>query len=152
MRQVRSKDTSPELAVRKAVHGAGFRYRLHKKELPGKPDLVFPRYHAVVFINGCFWHNHNCRFGALPATRSQWWKKKLEGNRKRDEIVLSELHRMGWRTMIVWECSFRVSKSDRSTILDTIAGDIGRFILSKKPHAVITGPYRKSRTRKARTM
>jgi len=148
MAAVKSKDTAVEIEIRRRVFSLGFRYRLHDFDMPGKPDLVFPRHRAVVFVNGCFWHNHDCRFGALPLTRRHWWRRKLEGNRKRDEAVLWQLHKEGWRTIVVWECSFRVTNGDRSMALDGIAWRIGRFLVSRRTHAVISGP--RARTARAR--
>lgn len=104
MRSVRSKNTSPEIRVRKAVHHAGFRYRLHAKELPGKPDLVFPRYKIVLFVNGCFWHWHGCSRTRLPKSNTRYWQEKLERNVKRDRENYARLQRAGWTIMIIWEC------------------------------------------------
>ena len=140
MAAVRSKDTAPELDIRRCLFRLGFRYRLHSGRLPGKPDMVFPKYRAAVFVNGCFWHNHNCSFGRLPATRRLWWKRKLEGNRKRDANVLSSLHRAGWRTLVVWECSVRAARGPRSAALDAVAGKTARFLRSNRPSAVFAGP------------
>ncbi|MCX5645953.1 MAG: DNA mismatch endonuclease Vsr [Phycisphaerae bacterium] len=144
MAAVRSKNTAAEVEIRRRIFRLGFRYRLHGRGLPGKPDMVFPKHRAVVFVNGCFWHNHDCRFGALPATRRKWWTTKLEGNRKRDVGVLSQLHRAGWRTMVVWECSYRTAGADRANALDAIAGRVGRFLKSGKTHAVISGSRMKT--------
>jgi DNA mismatch endonuclease (patch repair protein) len=138
MAAVRSKNTKSEIEIRRRLFRLGFRYRLHGRDMPGKPDLIFPRYRAVVFINGCFWHNHDCQFGALPLTRRNWWRSKLEGNRKRDEKVLSILHEEGWRTLIVWECSFRKATRNRESVLNDIAGKISRFLCSRQGKAVIS--------------
>lgn len=104
MRAIRNRDTKPELLVRKALHAAGFRYRLGGCGLPGRPDLVFPKYRTVVFVNGCFWHAHDCRFFKIPKTRTEFWLKKIDGNRNRDAKVSLELAEMGWRVLVVWEC------------------------------------------------
>ena len=105
MSRIRSKDTAPEWAVRRAVFAMGFRYRLHDKRLPGKPDLVLPRHRKVIFVHGCFWHAHGCRIGArIPATHRQFWKKKFANNVRRDWEALRQLWRDGWRTLVVWEC------------------------------------------------
>ena len=116
MSRIRGKNTSPELLVRKSLFRMGFRYRLHVKNLPGKPDLVFPKYKAVVFVNGCFWHYHNCTLFRLPATRQQWWKKKLAGNRERDKNNIKKLVSEGWRVLVVWECCLKGNKKDPKAI------------------------------------
>ncbi|MBR9977434.1 MAG: DNA mismatch endonuclease Vsr [Bacteroidetes bacterium] len=105
MAGIRGQHTQPELLVRKLLHERGFRYRLHRKDLPGTPDIVLPKYTAVIQVHGCFWHGHNCRLFKLPGTRTQWWAEKLEGNRARDERNTSELVRRGWRVLVVWECA-----------------------------------------------
>jgi DNA mismatch endonuclease (patch repair protein) len=106
MRQVRSKDTSPEIRVRRAIHREGFRYRLHSSALPGKPDLVFAKYGLVVFVNGCFWHGHDCARGArVPASNTRYWVDKIARNRRRDETNCARLKSMGWRVVVIWECS-----------------------------------------------
>lgn len=108
MSGIRGKDTRPELRLRKALFAKGFRYRVNDRRLPGRPDLVFPRYRAVVMVHGCFWHHHeNCRFATMPATRTDFWKAKFETNRKRDQVVLAGLARAGWRCAIVWECRLK---------------------------------------------
>jgi len=107
MARVRSKNTKPEILIRKGLHARGFRYRLHKKGLPGKPDLVFPKYRAVIFVNGCFWHGHGCPLFSWPATRADFWKDKIEKNRTRDHVAIRQLHEHGWRTLVVWECALR---------------------------------------------
>lgn len=107
MSGIRGKDTKPEILVRKALHARGFRYRLHVAGLPGRPDLVFPRYRAVLFIHGCFWHGHDCRYFRLPATRPEFWTQKITGNQDRDRRQLQTLKEAGWRTLVVWECMTR---------------------------------------------
>jgi DNA mismatch endonuclease (patch repair protein) len=149
MAAVRSKNTRAEIEIRQRLFRLGFRYRLHGRNMPGKPDLIFPRYRAVVFINGCFWHNHDCQFGALPLTRRKWWRSKLEGNRKRDETVLSRLHEGGWRTIIVWECSFRQATRNREAMLDAVAARISRFLCSRRDKAVISSRRTRTKTRPA---
>ena len=105
MAGIGAKNTKPELAVRSALHRAGFRYRLHCRDLPGKPDLVFPKYRRVIFVNGCFWHQHrNCRLAAIPKTNSKFWIEKLSRNVERDKRVIGALHRGGWRVLNIWEC------------------------------------------------
>lgn len=105
MRRVRSKDTVPEMIVRRLTHGMGYRYRLHDKKLPGCPDMVFRRRRKVIFVHGCFWHRHrNCALARLPKSRRDFWTPKLTANRKRDERNLRELTRAGWSSLVVWEC------------------------------------------------
>lgn len=105
MAGIKGKNTKPELAVRKLIHGMGFRYRLHRKDLPGSPDLVFPRLKKVIFVHGCFWHRHpGCRFAYSPKSNAQFWLDKLEGNVRRDGQVVLALDAMGWQVLIVWEC------------------------------------------------
>lgn len=105
MRRVRGKNTRPELVVRKALHKLGFRYKLHESSLPGKPDLVLPRYRAVVFVHGCFWHGHKCRRGArLPLANRNYWEQKLARNQSRDLRNRTCLEELGWQVLIVWEC------------------------------------------------
>lgn len=105
MAAVRSKDTSAELRVRRIAHGMGFRYALHKKELPGSPDLVFPSRKKVIFVHGCFWHGHGCARGMrIPASNRAYWVAKIERNRNRDKRSVSALRSAGWRTMVIWEC------------------------------------------------
>jgi DNA mismatch endonuclease (patch repair protein) len=107
MRAVRARDTHPELRLRQALHAAGLRYRLHEKKLPGSPDLVFPKYKAVLFVHGCFWHLHGCRYSKIPETRADFWTHKLKANQERDRRVRTVLLESGWRVGIVWECSLR---------------------------------------------
>lgn len=107
MSKIRGKNTKPELVLRKALHRRGYRYRLHHATLPGKPDIVLPRFRAVIFVSGCFWHGHDCELFRLPATRREFWQKKIEGNRKRDDIVRDGILALGWRHLTVWECAIR---------------------------------------------
>ena len=114
MSGIQGKDTQPEILIRKALHKKGFRYKVHDKTLPGKPDLVFPKYGAVIQINGCFWHAHDCHLFKWPSTRPDFWKNKILGNKARDELTLKELEILGWRVLIVWECAVK-GKYKRST-------------------------------------
>lgn len=119
MRAVRSTNTKPELFIRKLLHGAGFRYRLHVKTLPGKPDIVLPKYKTVIFVHGCFWHMHDCGLFRLPSTRTIWWKKKLSENRLRSDTTEDLLREQGWRVAVVWECSIKgKEKLEPDEILD----------------------------------
>lgn len=107
MSRIRGRDTKPEMLIRHGLHARGFRYRLQDRRLPGRPDLVFPRYHAVVFIHGCFWHGHGCPMFKLPVTRQEFWATKIASNRARDERATTALLELGWRVANVWECSIR---------------------------------------------
>lgn len=108
MATIRGKDTKPEMALRRSLHAAGVRYRLHVKGLPGKPDLVLPRFRAVIFVHGCFWHRHPCcRFATRPATRPEFWEAKFQANIARDAAASARLLADGWRVATVWECSLR---------------------------------------------
>lgn len=105
MSGIRGKNTTPELLVRKYLHGRGLRFRLHAKNLPGKPDLVFPKYKAVVFVHGCFWHQHpRCKLATMPASNVEFWKQKLGANRERDQRNKRMLKALGWSVLTVWEC------------------------------------------------
>jgi len=107
MRAIRPVDTVPELILRRALHAIGFRFRLHVSELPGRPDLVFPKYAAVVEVRGCFWHAHSCADGHLPKSNVEFWEAKLQRNRRRDAANVRRLRRLGYRVAIVWECDLR---------------------------------------------
>ncbi|MFO1175546.1 MAG: DNA mismatch endonuclease Vsr [Paracoccaceae bacterium] len=108
MARIRGKDTRPELALRCALHARGLRFRLHADNVPGKPDLVLPKYRAVVFVHGCFWHRHaDCRYTTTPATRTDFWEAKFAANMVRDRLVQSGLRTAGWRVATVWECALR---------------------------------------------
>ncbi len=108
MRRVRGKDTQPEIAVRRLIHRQGFRFRLHSRELPGNPDLVFPSRGKVIFVHGCFWHGHGCRAGLnRPGSNVDYWLPKLDRNKKRDRVNRSRLRRLGWDVLVVWECQLK---------------------------------------------
>lgn len=108
MSRIRSRDTRPEMIVRSVVHGLGFRYRLHKKDLPGKPDLVLVRHRKIIDVHGCFFHMHNCPYGrVVPATNAEFWRTKRESNLNRDRRNVKLLKKAGWRVLIVWECQTR---------------------------------------------
>lgn len=112
MALIRSVDTKPEMAVRRMIHGMGYRYRLHCQDLPGKPDLVFRSRRAVVFVHGCFWHRHeSCPLARLPKTKLDFWLTKLEGNRARDARKVAALEQQGWRVLVVWECELKNSQT-----------------------------------------
>jgi len=107
MSGIHGKHTKPEILVRHGLHARGFRYRLHAKNLPGRPDLIFQKWKAIIFVHGCFWHAHDCKFFKIPATRTDFWLDKIRSNKERDKRQLSELHELGWRTLTVWECVTR---------------------------------------------
>ena len=110
MAAIRSKNTKPELIIRKALFAKGFRYKLHDKNLPGKPDLVFPKYNAVVFVHGCFWHGHKCHLFKWPSTRPEFWKTKINRNIEVDQKNFKQLKKEGWRIFVVWECALKGKK------------------------------------------
>lgn len=123
MRGIRGSNTQPELQVRKALHARGFRYRLNAKDLPGRPDIVLPRWKTVIFVHGCFWHAHQgCRYFRIPATRSEFWEQKLASNAARDARQIEQLLAMGWRVLVVWECSL---KGDCNESLEEISRFVG---------------------------
>ncbi|RIJ27099.1 DNA mismatch endonuclease Vsr [Henriciella mobilis] len=120
MSGIRGKDTKPEMIVRRGLHAMGFRYRLHDKRLPGKPDLVLPKYRTAIFVHGCFWHGHECHLFKWPKTRPDFWRKKIESNRTRDRSNREKIEKQGWQVIELWECELRVESSkllDRLTAL-----------------------------------
>lgn len=123
MSRVKSADTSPELAVRSMVHRLGYRFRLHRRDLPGAPDLVFPRYKKVVFVHGCFWHGHACpRGGRIPASNRDYWLAKMERNRIRDGENEARLRELGWAVLTVWECELREPEAVSARLVDFLSG------------------------------
>ena len=120
MSGIQGKNTKPELVIRSLLHKDGFRFRIHAKDLPGKPDLVFRKYNAVIFIHGCFWHRHDCKYFKLPKSRVDFCKEKLNKNHRNDEENLEKLAETGWRVCIVWECAIREAKTDMNLIKDSI--------------------------------
>lgn len=121
MARVRSKNTKPEIEVRSLLHGMGYRFRLHRKELPGKPDIVFTRRRKAIFIHGCFWHGHGCRIGKLPKSNLGFWRDKIERNRKRDAEKRSELEQLGWSVDEVWQCEIK----DSQLLIDRLRNFLG---------------------------
>ena len=118
MRAIRSKDTQPELIVRRRLHAAGLRYSLHSKSLPGKPDLAFRQYRSVIFVHGCFWHGHaGCRYFKMPQSRPEFWRDKIGKNILNDDKAVEELRLRGWRVAIIWECALKQKKADELTML-----------------------------------
>ena len=124
MSGIRDKNTKPELVLRKAMHALGLRYRLHRKDMPGKPDIVFPRQKAAIFVHGCFWHRHEgCGFATTPATRPDFWNDKFSSNIERDRRNAEQLHADGWRVATVWECALKKAGSP-----DAAAREIERWL------------------------
>src|SRR3989338_5620188 len=119
MSRIRSKDTGPEILVRKFLFGKGFRYKLYDKALPGKPDLIFPKYKTVIFIHGCFWHGHKrCKYFVIPKTRRKWWLEKINRNKQVDAENIGKLRRLGWKVITIFECKLR--PQNREKILNQI--------------------------------
>lgn len=136
MSGIRGKNTRPEMLIRKALHMAGFRYRLHDNRLPGKPDLVFPKHHAVIFVHGCFWHGHDCHLFRLPATRTDFWETKIAGNVQRDQRAINILRDDGWRVATVWECAL---KGKTRLSLDNIIRSLSLWLRSEQTSLEIAG-------------
>ncbi len=115
MSRIRGTDTKPEMLVRKFLHARGFRYLLHNKKLPGKPDITLPRYRTVIFVNGCFWHGHeNCRYFVVPKTRTDWWLKKIERNKQLDNENCITLMENGWKVIPIFECALKKENRDQT--------------------------------------
>lgn len=128
MASIKGRDTGPEMAVRRYLHSLGYRYRLHVKTLPGKPDLVLKKHNLAIFVHGCFWHRHpSCFYAVLPSSRQDYWDKKLNANVERDRRHVNKLSQMGWRVIIVWECGLRHCKNQ--------IDDIPMFIESGEAYA-----------------
>jgi len=131
MAGIKSRNTKPELLIRSLLHRKGFRFRIHVKDLPGKPDIVLPKYNSVIFINGCFWHGHqNCRFFKLPSTRPEFWGEKILRNQNNDARAVSLLLAKNWKVCIIWECKIRASKKEPNQIIDILSD----FFISKDPY------------------
>ena len=119
MSHIRGGNTKPELAARKIVHEMGFRYRLHRKDLPGKPDLVFPRLKKIILVHGCFWHMHSCKYGKVkPATNVNFWENKRQSTRKRDIKNRKDLRNLGWDVLVIWECWTKDEEKLKKRVLD----------------------------------
>lgn len=138
MGSIRGKDTKPEMLLRRSLHAKGFRYRLHVPGLPGRPDLVFPKHNAVVFVHGCFWHRHKaCRYTTTPSTRSEFWREKFEANMQRDIDAQAALLQAGWRVAIVWECALKSSIAEKlvAELESWLREDTGGFLEIGEPTA-----------------
>lgn len=121
MSGIRGKNTKPEMIIRRGLHARGYRFRLHRKDLPGKPDIVLPKYGAAIFVNGCFWHGHDCHLFKWPKTREAFWREKIGANQKRDLKSFDELRAKGWRCGTVWECALRGKyRLDPESLLDQL--------------------------------
>jgi DNA mismatch endonuclease (patch repair protein) len=130
MASIKKVDTRPEMKVRKLIHAQGYRYRLHRRDLPGTPDLVFPRLRKIIFVHGCFWHRHSCRDGRkLPSGKQDYWIPKFERNVERDQADSEKLRALGWELLVIWECQL----SDRQSLQDTILGFLGSPVCSPRP-------------------
>lgn len=136
MSRIRGRDTKPELLLRYGLHARGLRFRLHRKDLPGRPDLVFARYSAVIFVHGCFWHGHGCPMFKLPLTRAKFWRDKIEGNIERDRSVQSGLIQQGWRILTVWECALR---GPERMPLGSVLDEVCEWLQGEEPEGAIRG-------------
>lgn len=115
MSKIKSKDTKPEMLVRRFLFSQGFRFRLHRKDLPGNPDIVLPKYKTVIFINGCFWHGHkDCKFATIPETNRDFWLNKISGNVIRDNEYVEKLSQLGWKVIVIWQCELKPKVKDQT--------------------------------------
>lgn len=124
MARVKSQDTKPEMVVRRAIHAAGLRYRLHVKDLPGKPDLVFPRYRVALFVHGCFWHGHRCDKFRMPSSNTEYWENKIRRNIERDEENCTMLMKLGWKPIVLWECDLQSGIEKFITLIRNLQGSL----------------------------
>lgn len=136
MSGIKHKNTRNEIIIRKGLHKLGFRYQLHRKDIPGKPDLVFPKYHAVIFVNGCFWHAHGCHIFKWPSTRVEFWKEKIGVNKIRDERNVQACIAMGWKVLVIWECALK-GKTRRN--LNEVIHTAANWIIYDSQSAEIQG-------------
>lgn len=136
MAAIKSKDTRPELIIRKALFARGYRYRIHDRKIPGKPDLVFRKFNAVIFVNGCFWHGHDCHLFKWPSTRQEFWRDKIQGNIDRDQKNVTTCHNLGLRSLILWECALK-GKYKKS--LEDVISQITNWLESDLTSHVILG-------------
>ena len=139
MSRIRGRDTGPEMLIRRGLHARGYRYRLQARDLPGRPDLVFPKHRAVIFVHGCFWHGHDCPMFRLPATRTEFWQRKIAANQARDRATDAALAELGWRRLTIWECVLRGrARVDPSEVLDGCENFLG----SQQPSFQLSGAWR----------
>ena len=136
MAGIRGKDTQPELTVRRALHARGFRYRLHAGGIPGRPDLVLPKYHAVIFVHGCFWHGHECHLFRWPRSREDFWRDKIVRNRRNDTANAGRLDESGWRQAVVWECAL---KGKLRMTVEEVADQLADWLRSGQSRIEIAG-------------
>ncbi len=136
MSRIRGRDTKMEVLLRKELWKRGFRYRKHPKDVPGRPDIVLPKYRAAIFFNGCFWHGHDCPLFRMPGTRRDFWEAKISRNRERDAEVRRQLEAEGWRWCVVWECALR-GMAKRP--LDTVIDELGQWVKGSEPSCEIAG-------------
>lgn len=136
MSRIKGKDTKPEMLVRKFLFADGFRYRLHDKKLPGKPDIVLPKYKTVIFVNGCFWHGHEgCKYYVIPKTRTDWWVNKINHNKANDLKTKQSLKKKGWKVVVIWECelkSSKIQKTLKKLKLNRLKIDDDLYVISTK--------------------
>lgn len=131
MSGIKGKNTGPEKLIRSGLHQAGFRFALHRRDLPGKPDIVLPKYKAVVLVHGCFWHGHHCPLFKVPKTRTEFWLNKIDGNRRRDAQNIAALLNMKWRVLVVWECAVRLNRRSGLQVARPIT-KIVEWLISRK--------------------
>ncbi len=142
MQAIRGKDTAPELLIRSTLHRLGFRFRLHRKDLPGTPDIVLPGRRSALFVNGCFWHGHECARGALPASNREFWERKITKNRERDQRAGAQLKKNGWRVLTVWQCETKDQAALKKKLSRFLFPKVGphdepqdhRFVLRRRRH------------------
>ena len=121
MSAIKSKNTKPEIKVRKVLHSMGYRFRLHSKDLPGSPDIVLPKYKTVIFVHGCFWHRHeNCKYASHPKTRKEFWENKFKANVKRDKEIQEKIKNIGWQSVVIWECETKNIDDLKEKLIDFI--------------------------------
>ena len=147
MQAVNTKNTGPELAVRRLLHGLGYRFRLHRKDLPGKPDIVLPRYRTAIFVHGCFWHAHGCSKGLPPRSNLHYWLPKLDQNVDRDKRKIEQLRSLGWRVEVIWQCEL-MEIGALATRLDTLLREASPVSAPGTISAIIKGESRTATTQK----
>ena len=150
MSQIKGRDTKPEMIVRRLVHGMGFRYRLHRRDLPGRPDLVFPKLRKVIFVHGCFWHMHTCRYGSVtPKTNAEFWQTKRLSNVERDGRNLNQINELGWESLVVWECSKHDLPALQRQLVEFLEAPSGKTMKSAFRASPVPSARRGTRGRRA---